>query len=162
MKSTLETTSNFLNSVVNSKTQTTTPSYIPNDKTSVASNILPALSESLRKFTEGGFKGLFSKEPAPTWKEAFKQKLADLEQANRMKGKIVVDGELREINAFNPLTVLSTEPLLNVGKIALTSAFKKIAGTTKVSEIVDSLKSITKGSDDDISKMAIKLKDIAD
>src|SRR3990167_5786472 len=110
MKSTLETTSNFLNSVVNSKTQTTTPSYIPNDKTSVASNILPALSESLRKFTAGGFKGLFSKEPAPTWKEAFKQKLAYLEQVNKIKGKITVGGEIQEVNAFNHLAVLSTEP----------------------------------------------------
>lgn len=109
---------------VDSGVQTSTNTYLPKEeKTSTASYFPSSLSESARKFVGGGFKGLFSKEPAPTWTEAGKQFVKSAEEANRMKGTVMVDGQPREINAFNPIAILSGEPLKNITNQKLTTKF---------------------------------------
>lgn len=98
------------------QTQTTTPAFLPKktyDNTSTLSNFLPALSETTRKFIAQGPKGVFSKQPAPTWKEAGKQFAESAKESMMIEG--VIDGQ--KIKAFNPIAILSGEPLKNVSNI---------------------------------------------
>ena len=102
---------------VNSGVQTSTVPYLPSvEKTSTASFFPSALSESARKLTAGGFKGLFSKEPAPTWKEAGKKFVSDIVDPEKSPFYSTVSMYGKEQRYFNPLAILSGEPLKDVSK----------------------------------------------
>ena len=65
---------------------------------------------------------------------------------------MVVDG--KEVEVINPIAILSGEPLLNVGKQEIIKIAQKIAQETNPKEILGLLKTVMKGKEDDLIKMA--------